>query len=449
MAASCQRLLSLLALLIVGGQPSVARARPEANDDPGDVRGIEQHDRKPGDLARDALSGALFLPRLAFNGLLYSTGYGVSAAENPKFIARAKDILLFLDKGGLYPTYVTSSESFPALGGNLFYRTKNFGIVAGGAYSNDDFWSASSHVSLQRVLGSHVLKATLSGKIDLEDDRLFHGIGARPESDPRSFFLPGAPDSGLYLQRREEVDLVFGLRAASHLEIFLDNLYRRRAPRSPSEGGDRFADVFDTDALPGGDTRTEKLYHELSARYDTRRFRKVLSPGLRVQGYTGVAYGVGGDRGRLLRAGADVTGFLPVIRRNRLIVLRTTLDTVENLRDEVPIAFTEYPRHLTFRGVSSRRLLRSDDWVLVPSAAYAWPLSANLSGELFADGLLVARSADELSLSGAPWAAGFAIDVHTPDSAVGRVVISGGSEGLHFGFEFGSPIQDNDRSRWN
>lgn len=422
-------------------------APPQTQDD---IRGAEVRDRRAGDVARSVADGVLFLPRLAVHGVLYSSGFGIAATQDAHFVARAKDLLLFLDRGGVYPRAAFSSESFPALGGNLFYRGNRFGTVAGGAWSNDEFWIASGHFSWQSVVaGERVLKLTATGRAAREDDRVFHGIGAHPRSDPRSFFLPGATaESGRYLQRREELDLVLGLRATPRLEVFLDGLWRKRRPANPTDGGDKLADAFDVAALPGASTRGQQLYTEISARYDTRPYPGVLTSGLRAQGYAGVSNGTGSDRSRFLRSGADVSTFVPVIRDNRLFVLRGTLDMVENFRDEIPIAFTEYPRHLTFRGASSRTILRTDEWVLVPSLAYQWPLSDNLSSQLFVDGLLVADRPGALSVGGAPWAAGLALEIHTRHHALGRLVVSGGSEGGRIGVDFGSPIDDNDRSEW-
>lgn len=424
----------------------VARA-----EDADDVRGVETRARTTADVAREAADAVLFLPRLAVQGVLYSSGFGIEATQDARFVARTKDLLLFLDRGGIYPRVAFSSESFPALGANLFYRGSRFGVVGGGAYSNDEFWVGSTHLSWQGPIGSRVLKVTVSGRVELEDDRVFYGIGAHPRSDPRSAFLAGTTqDEGRYLQRRGDVDAVVALRAASRLELFLDARYRTRRPENPTDGGDRFGDVFDLAALPGARELGRQVYTELSGRYDTRPYPGVLSPGFRAQAYAGVSTGVGDDRSRLFGSGVDASAYLPVLLRNRLLVVRGVLDMVENLRDAVPIPFTEYPRHLTFRGVSSSRtILRTDEWVLVPSVAYQWPLTDNLSSQLFVDGLLVARQVEELSLGGAPWAAGLALEVHTRHHGLGRLVVGGGSEGARIGVDLGSPITDNDRSGWN
>ncbi|MFQ5599946.1 MAG: hypothetical protein ACE5G2_05265 [Candidatus Krumholzibacteriia bacterium] len=414
------------------------------------VRGLEQERHETGDLARSLVDAVLYLPRVTLNGFLYSTRFGVSVSQDPRVIERAKDIFLFTDHDGFYPRAALSAESFPALGINLFHRGKRLGGVLGAAYSNDRFWTTSAHLAYQSRWGERVVKLALAGEIEVEDDRILHGIGASPRIDPRSFFLPeAAEESARYLQRQEKLELVLGLRTASNIEIFFDSMYRRRKPTSPPEGSDRLDAVFDVAGLPGAGSRDEQVYSEVSLRFQTRRYRGTPSPGLRVDGYAGVSHGVGEHKGRLLRSGGDLAVFFPVIKRNRLIVLRGTVDMVENLTDEVPISFADYPRHLTFRGVSSTRtILRTDEWVLVPSLGYQWPLAHSLSGQLFVDGLLVAHSLDRLSTRDAPWATGLALELHTRHHVFGRILLAGGSEGARVGLDVGSSITRNDRSRW-
>jgi hypothetical protein len=426
--------------------PNLAVAADSARD-PDDIRGVEIRGRRADDPLRGAVDGLLFLPRLAVHGVLSSTGFGIQATQDSRIIPRAQDLLLFLDRGGVYPRVALSSESSPALGATFFYRGTTAGVTAGGAYSNRDFRGASSHLSWQWPFGDRVLKVSLNGEVQDRDDMTFYGIGPHPRSDPRSARLPGtSAESARYLQRREQVGAVVGLRTARNLELFWDSHFRIRRVRSPDEGDDRLDDVFDPDALHA-DSR--QLATELSARWDTRRHPGILSRGVRAQGHAGVSTGRGRDRSRFLRAGADVAAMLPMLRDNRIILLRGTLDTVENLRDEVPLPFPEYPRHLTFRGTSSSHtILRADVWVLVPSAAYQWPLNDNVGAQLFVDGLLVAQRASDLSWSGAPWAAGLAVEIHTRHNGLGRLTISGGSEGARIGVDVGGPIADNNRSEW-
>ena len=137
-----------------------------------------------------------------------------------------------------------------------------------------------------------------------------------------------------------------------------------------------------------------------------------------------------------------------MLRRNRLLVPRLIFDMVEELNDRSEIAFVEYPRHLEFRGASSKTLLRSDKYKLQTSLEYQWPLTHYLNGHLFVDYLTVAPNPGRFYSGSSPWAAGFGIDFHTSFSEVGRLIISHGSEGLFIKVDVGLSSLNKDRSDW-
>jgi hypothetical protein len=416
----------------------------------GSVRGLEQAPRDRFHLLRGLANAVLFLPRVALDGVLSETAYGAGVIADPSFVADVREFLIH-DRWGTYPVLdFGSSDSLPAPGLRAFFRNEGFGVTATGVYQSEDFWRAGAGFAWDGALGGGRGKLALNWGVTREDNRFFAGIGARPQEDERSAFLPGATAAeGRYLQRQDRLQALLGWRIGN-LELLLDNIYRKRTPSSPSTGSDALGSVFDLERLPGAATVGEHTYHELAARFDSRRLPGMLSPGASLTVYTGVQIGAGDDRSRLLRAGGDAAAFIPVLRHDRLLVPRLTLDTVSNLREEVPISFLDYPRHLTFRGVSSsRRILRTDEWVAVPSVAYQWPLTPVVSAQVFVNALVVGAGPGELGLSGAPWAAGVALEMHTAHRAVVRTVLASGSEGLHFLLEFGTPIHLNERARWN
>ena len=110
---------------------------------------------------------------------------------------------------------------------------------------------------------------------------------------------------------------------------------------------------------------------------------------------------------------------------------------INNLNTDVPVAFTEYPRHQTFRGLSERNILRTDKYLFVPSIEYIWPLSINLGGHLFIDYLLVTDELNKISINNAPYAIGFGIDFHVINEELEKFEISFGSEGIHLSLDVG------------
>ena len=154
------------------------------------------------------------------------------------------------------------------------------------------------------------------------------------------------------------------------------------------------------------------------------------------------------DRTRFSRAGMDAALYIPVIRRNRVIVPRLMIDTVDNLEEDVPLSFAEYPRQLAFRGASGTTLLRTDEISMVPSLEYQWPLTHHLRGHLFIDYLLVADRFSDLTLAGAPYAWGLGFDIHSRESEMARIALSTGTEGLRVMISAGLGGHRNDRTRW-
>jgi hypothetical protein len=171
---------------------------------------------------------------------------------------------------------------------------------------------------------------------------------------------------------------------------------------------------------------------------------------LTVASYVGLSSGLGGDESRFGRAGGELLLHLPVRRGNRLVVPKLSVDHVWNRRPDVPLSFADYPRHLTYRGVGPRRtILRTDNWVFVPSVEYQWPLTYRTQAVLFYDMLVVGRTLDEIRRSGSPWATGLALELHSPFRSLARLIVAGGSEGFRFGIELSPPVKTNDRTRWN
>ncbi len=114
----------------------------------------------------------------------------------------------------------------------------------------------------------------------------------------------------------------------------------------------------------------------------------------------------------------------------------------------MPISFADYPRQPTFRGVSSKTLLRTDEISLVPSVEYQWPITFNIGGHLFIDYLIVADSFNKITFSNSPYAYGIGFDLQVSNREVARFSVASGSEGLRIDFSLGFTLHTNDRTKW-
>jgi hypothetical protein len=444
------RLWPLAALALAMTQAWATAEEPTGPPAPKTLRNLEQEGELVGDPGGTLANALLLLPRDIVNGVLASTAYGTNPTDDPKLIERAEDVFPMRKKVGFFPRFGYSSESGLAVGGNLFYRGRETGAIVSGVYRRARFWNAGAVFGWQKRRGHSVLKLSLLGRFGSEDSNRFFGLGSDPAHDPRAPEVPGATNEfGRYVSRYDSASLVAGIRTPLGVEVYYEHNYRRRTIQDLPESDESLGQLFDLTALPGLGTG-KQWYNELSARYDTRRYRGLAGPGLTVASYGGLSSGFGGDKSRFARAGGELFLHLPVFRGNRLLVPKLSVDHVSSREPDVALSFADYPRHWTFRGVSGRKtILRTDNWVLVPSLEYRWPLTYRTQAQIFCDVLVVGQTLGQVRASGSPWAAGLALEMHSPFRSLARLLFAGGSEGFRVSLELSPPVKTNDRTRWN
>ncbi len=447
-------LTSLSICLIYIFNLSTALALDESPDSTGivnstvSISGIESLAHSP-NYFRGGLNALFFVPRETISGATYLLGRGLYAATKPEVIEYIEGFLFFYEKRlGWYPSAELDSEFRPEVGVKVFYRSDILGASFQGKYANSDRWRQRVKLRLDDKYKAFPWKISITGEKAEEDDRIYYGIGNDPSNDPRSRFLKTAEhENAVYKQDRRKLQLLVSKQISPCFELSLTSLYREREVISPSEGDNRLDHVFDVPALEFVGQNVKMTYSEISARYDSRNLKQIKSGGYSASGYFGYSGGVDNDIS-FLRSGFDFSLFIPVLRHNRLIVPSLTLNALENLNDEAVIPFTEYPRHLNFRGVSSRRLLRLDNYSFVPSLEYRWPLTYTLTGYLFTDFLIVSETLDEVEIDKAPWAfgTGMTLQIHHADVAGFQAVY--GSEGIRVTILFGSSFDKPERCEW-
>ncbi|MFC1509011.1 hypothetical protein ACFL60_04895 [Candidatus Omnitrophota bacterium] len=418
------------------------------------MRGLEQKKSFGDETLRSVTNNVLYIPRKIVRGVFVSAGHGAYLIDESKIIDKASDfIYLYERRIGWYPVIAYSASSGIAGGAKLFYNNMPIGSSLGGYYGQNGLWQVKFNAVHSGLLGKYVWRLKFTGKIKNRENLKFYGIGSNPENDSRNAYNPGREeDYGLFAQRLSRLQLVSGIRPAEHWELFYTVFYQKRDLSVPDDNDNENIDkTFDVTLIPGiqNGAGTDRLvYNEIAARYDTRRYRGQISPGVRVEGYVGISEGVGNSTSRFLRSGLDTAFYIPVIKKNRLIVPRIVFDTVENIHDEADVTFTDYPRQPSFRGTSSRSLLRNDNISVVPSLEYQWPLSFSIRGHVFMDYLLVSDTFESLTFSQAPYAYGFGVDFHGFENELARITVSHGSEGVRVQLTVGLKGHDNDRTEW-
>ena len=374
------------------------------------VRGIERDERPAGEALRKSVNAALWVPRTALEVLMTTAGLSAILIDENNLIKIFEGVFYLHERTiGWFPVLNVVSGSPRGYGMSVFYNNTYFHTDIKGAYSNREIWGIRNRTRYTFFERRWAWNLNLLARINRDNDFRFYGVGNQPGSDPRSHFLPGnTAERGYFTQKRTLLMAEIGVRTSGTLEYFFTSFYQRRQIRTPATATAESIDrVFDVDSLPGFTESIKRWYSEVSVRYDSRQRLRRIDPGYRLEAYSGLALPSNDDENVLWRLGADVSAFIPILRDNRIIVPRVVFNMVEDIRDSnIDIPFTEYPRHPSFRGVSSKQLLRSDKYMLISSLDYQWPLTYHLSGHLFVDHLMVAPDAGSITLAHAPWAVG-------------------------------------------
>lgn len=412
------------------------------------LRGAERAETRALDPLRAAASGITYIPAKLLDGTLYVTGRTAAELSDEDFVRRVKDLLYFYDEKFLWYPLVDFNSGFrPRYGAGLNFKDQRWSLKTRALVNDSDFYSASAKGVYHGSLGSMEWDNALMVLSEKQDDLRYYGLGADPRDDPRNTFV-GDHDYGLYTESRRKIQWESSLYSVGRtLGLTYLGYYQRRAFEDGGYTNNDVREVFDHSRIPGFDAPVRQLYNELALEWDTRDKKTILSPGFRSEVYSGFSAGLGKHNAHLFRTGFDAAGFIPVIRKDRLIVPRFTGDLVENLNDE-PIPFSEYPRHHAFRGISTREIIRSERVSITPSIEYQFPLSHMLGAHLFFDTLFVGPRAGSIQWNEGLWAAGAGLDLHYFKHELGRIELAGGSEGFQAKFTIGTPLKTNHRKDW-
>ncbi len=412
------------------------------------IRGVERQESHIYDPALSLFSWVLYLPRQIVDATLYGGGKTAEVLSDKDFIEKVKDILYIYKRKLLWFPMVGYASGYRiTYGGGLLWKDGGFQSLFRGMVHDAHYWSLSLKNTYSKELGWSVWKSSLLGALETKDDRRFYGLGAAPGTDPRNTFLANN-DFGAYTEERRKIQWSTGLFTPDEKYgiTYLGSI-QRKGFDPHGRGEDELSEIFDVSKIPGFSQPVKQLYNELAFEVDTRSNKKQISSGFRGEIYGGFSNGIGGDRSDMFRTGFDAAAFIPVIKEDRVIVPRLTMDLVENL-NSTPIPFSEYPRQFHFRGVGGREMIKSDRVSFVPSIEYQWPLSHMLTGSIFFDTIIVGPRFFEPSWHHGIWAAGVGLNIHIKEHEIGRVELAGGSEGFQVAVTLGTPLKSNHRKDW-
>jgi|GEM_PF-2630468 len=410
------------------------------------TRGIEREEVSSEDPLRSMGDILIYLPRTTISYLLYGTGRGAYHLSDPDLIQKVESLLYFYKhQFGWYPNANIVSDHRSAFGAGVFYKVGYFSSSISSIYTAEDKWKLKSKLSHSSILNNKVLKTTFYVEFREDDDREFSGFGAHPLSDSRNSFLENRTDNiAVFGRERSRIGLDIGIRTSDAISFSYTGFYENLT-LSPVDNQHSIEKVF----LVNQDlfsTRFERLINEISFRFDSRENINHVSPGNRFETYAGLSHGLTDPyNGEIFFYGFDAISFIPIIKRNRIVAPRLAVNAASGMDSDNLMEFQFYPGHSTFRGASTRKQIRTDSFVIVPSIDYIWPLNSFIRASLFADAIVATNNLRDITINNTPNAYGWSISVHGDHEDVASFRISTGTQGLRLKLIIGFALDDNER----
>jgi len=410
------------------------------------ISGIEREERKKGDHLRKISNTLLFIPREGINTLLYGAGRGAYHLSDPELIERVEDILyIYKHQFGWYPNADLKSDNRPAYGAGIFYRYAHISSYMSGLYTEGNKWKIKGKYAYSFIKKDIVWQMTLRTEVRKDDDRVFYGIGNNPQKDFRNIYnITSDEESAIYHRERNKFSISVAARTSDKLEMEYKNSLINTKILSSDESN-TLEKVF---TLPYDylNNNTQRLINEFCLRYDSRESVNLMSSGTRIEGYFGLTHGLTDNyKYRTVLYGMDFISYIPIILNNRFLIPRITLNAVENLNSNTIMRFHDYPTHPTFRGVSTRKYIRTDNIVFVPSLEYSWPLVSVIRAGIFTDILTASESFNKISFDNYAYATGLQLSINSDYNEMASLRVSTGSEGFRVKLFMGINFETNER----
>jgi hypothetical protein len=407
--------------------------RAAADDEPStDVGGVTRPASFPGDDGRAVLDGLLFVPRSIVRIAVLASTATASFFENQQVIPRAESLLRSEDGTvRVTPTLSLASGLRPDVGARVTAKAGGFASMLRTSVIGPDSYVVESRL-LQGLGNREQTQLVLEG---YQERRIsgYGGVGPVPSEDGRNAFQPGhAGGSAAFLQARQRIIAAIGTRVAEDYELLLSTSFQRRTIEDAPDEVDTVASTFLPGTVPGAYDRSERMYTEAAIRRDTRAVRGPPAAGLLLEAYGGSSQDTNGVYAPALHTGGRASWFISVVRKTSIINPRVTLDVVAPLGSK-GLPFLEYAYASGFRGQSGR----SDRVAALASVDYRWQLRPYVAARVFVDVTTVAPAIPQLSVEHLAWATGFGIDLHSSQTAIGRVGISFSPDAVQLLLVFG------------
>ncbi len=404
-------------------QPAPEQAEPAEQREPGapalrrqavradEARGYAREPRtEPEDIALAVPRAVLAVPRYALRLALWPVREGIEFLDRHAVVEEVTDVL-YNDarNAAVLPTLSYDSYFGPSLGVRAFHEDlAGYGelgsveVKAGGVYN----LATQLHFRADHYGGSHLWLESVA-RYESAPALLFQGLGTHREIEGGSGLSPREAAVATRFSERRLLSLLragYDLgRPSQLLQLGGTVSYNVRDFGAKQKGAEpSIEEAYDTTQLVGFDDRVAILEADLSLVVDLRDVAGATSSGAYLELFAGRAPSIG--RYGFWHHGAELTTYLDLYRKTRVLVLRAMLEGVEG--DEAEIPFSELPR---LGGVSRLRgypLDRfRDEKAALGTIEYRYPIHQYVAGALYCDvGRVEQRYSDLLDST---WKVGF------------------------------------------
>ena len=414
--------------------PASAKRKPVKADE------ARNYEKPPGTEPEDVW---LFVPRLvlavpryALKAVFYPVREAIQFADEHAIVEKIEDVLYNDARtAAIVPTFGVDSFLGPTVGLKAFHEDlaghQEYGsaeVKFGGMYK----LATQLHFNADRFGGTRLWVESVA-RFESEPGLLFQGIGNGSVTtgtalDPRA----GAVATRFSEQRLlslQRVGYTFG-RPAELLQIGVTGAYNVRDFGVKQRGPEpSIEQVYDTTALVGFADRTATFETDLNLIIDLRDVAGATASGGYFEAFAGRVPELGGKYS-FWHHGAEITGYIDLYKRTRVLVLRAVVEGVEG--DDEKIPFASLPR---LGGPSRLRGYRRDRFrdeeAAVGTVEYHYPIHQYVAGSLFVDAGRVGHSYRDLFDEGWQVGGGGGFIVRSRDSQLFTFDIAYG-EGVQF-----------------
>jgi hypothetical protein len=346
----------------------------------------------------------LTIPRVALLVVFWPIRHGLRFTERHALIEHAEYVIDIDDEGtpepsasalgaaGVKPTIVFMSSQGLSVGARAFHDdVGGYGEQASiearffGRYEQ----AYQARFDSDQLLGSRSWLQLVSS-YDIQPRLLFAGLG--DDSPELSDGVDLAPrDAAVQTRFRQRRMLLSGglgytVGAPGGMVKLGGTVALANREYGPTEADDRsIEEVYDTSLLPGFERDRAAKTVELGGTIvvDTRDLPGATASGMAVQLFAGGVPRF--DRYTYARFGGELTGYIDLYRKTRILMLRVAHEAV-TFADEADIPFSDYPRlggPTRLRGYALDRF--RDRLTAVATVEYHYPIHESIAGSVFLD----------------------------------------------------------------